>query len=103
MTRKLNRLVRMAVAIHENVLPKQQQVASVVLPSTAWQQCEMLQNKIKRVSKCGWQLATGRLRRDLRLAIGRLQDELIEAECQIEPARDLAPRTQQPSYRRSSV
>ena len=85
MTHHDQRLLRMAIAIEEQLKAAQSKPAQAELPTATWQQCEQTLRLMRRAQRHGWQLAAHRLLRDLRGNLRRLQGDLIEFDCGIEP------------------
>ena len=80
-------LMRLAIAIHEQLKTGQSKRANVELPAATWQQCEVLLRQMHRAQQRGWQLAAGRLQRDLQEMLRRLHGELIAIDRMLEPLR----------------
>ncbi len=92
MTQNERLLGRTAVAIHEQLLPRTSPGEYIELPIAAWQQCQVLHRKMRRSTQRGWQLAAERLQRDLRLAVGRLRDNLTELDRRLGPSNEESGR-----------
>ena len=88
MTRKEKLLMRLAVAIHEQLKAEQSKSVNVELPATTWQQSEILFRRMRRAHQHGWQLAAQRLQRDLRDMLRRLHGEVIAIDRMLEPQHD---------------
>ena len=88
MTCKAEQLLRLAIAIQEQLNVKQPTSAQVELPTTTWQQSEQTLRRIRRAHEHGWQLAAQRLQRDLREMLRRLNGDLIAIGRMLEPSRD---------------
>lgn len=84
MMRKQEPLIRLAIAIREQLSPRRCAVENTELPTSAWQQCDTLLGKLRRARRRGWHLAVGRLQRDLQGATQRLQGALSEIDRQLE-------------------
>ena len=77
--------LRWASVIYDHYHPVRPMQATVALPSPAWQRCELLSRRLRRVSERGWRLAAARLQRELRELLHRLVMDLTAIECQFEP------------------
>ncbi len=87
MTHKERRLLRLAVAIHEQLTTKPPMIANVELPTTLWRQSEVLLRRIRRARQRGWQLAAQLLERDLQKLLRELRGELVKIEPRQEPSQ----------------
>ena len=76
MTQDDKRLLRLAIAIHEQLLLKQGSPTSLEIPTETWRQSEVLLGRLKQAQRRGWRLAAERLRRDLRTTLERLGGDL---------------------------
>ena len=81
-------LMRLAIAIHEQLITGQSKRADVELPTATWQQCEVLLRQMHLAQQYGWQLAAGRLQRDLQEMLRRLHGELIGIDRMLMPIRN---------------
>ena len=77
MTPNKKLLMRLAIAIHEQLITGQSMRRDVELPAATWQQCEALLRQMHRAKQRGWQLAAGRLQHDLQEMLRRLNGELV--------------------------
>ncbi len=76
MTPQNKLFMRLAIAIHAQLDAYPNTTASVELPTAAWQQCELLNRKLRKASRRGWQFAADHLRRDLRQSLERLAQRM---------------------------
>lgn len=81
------RLIRLAMAIHEQPSAVRCLPAAVELPSTTWQTCKTLLRRIQLARRRGWELAEQRSRRELRLMLQNLRGHLSVVEDEVEPSR----------------
>ena len=81
-------LIRLAIAIHEQLITGQSMRRDVELPTSTWQQCEVLLRQMHLAQQHGWQLAAGRLQRDLQEMLRRLHGELIGIDRMLMPIRN---------------
>lgn len=88
MTHHEKLLIRLAIIIHEQLNVGQSKIANIELPTTTWQQSEVLLRQMRRAQQRGWQLADQRLQRDLQEMLHRLRGELIEIDHLLEPSRN---------------
>ncbi|MDP7019580.1 MAG: hypothetical protein QGG36_27535 [Pirellulaceae bacterium] len=86
MTRQQRLLMRMAIAIHEQLHSKTAHDKCVGLPTAAWEQCESRNRKLQKATQRGWNLAANRLIQDLRLAVERLCKEIAELDHKLRPS-----------------
>lgn len=87
MTRKEKPLMRLALAIHEQLKIDDSTAEHVALPEATWRHAEVLFRRMRRARQRGWRLAAKRLQRDLRQSLRWLRDELTAIDGQLEPAR----------------
>ena len=84
MTRTEKTLMRLAVAVHGQLKSESSTSVQVELPTTVWQQGEVLLRRMRRAHHHGWQLAALRLQRDLREVLRRLNGELVAIDRTLE-------------------
>jgi hypothetical protein len=68
--------LRLAVAIHERLVCREQSNGHCYLPEATWERCQTFARRVNRAQRRGWRLAAARCERDLRATIDRLQGEL---------------------------
>ena len=68
--------VRLAVAIHAQLLSRRGREPLIELPIESWQRCSDLVRQIRRAQLRGWHLAANELLRDLRYTIPSIEHEL---------------------------
>lgn len=88
MTRKQKPLMRLALAIHEQLKTNESAAEHVALPEATWRHAEVLFRRMRRARQQGWRLAAKRLQRELRQTLCWLRDELTAIDGQLEPAHD---------------
>ena len=88
MTLKEKQLLRLAIAIREQLSTRPSTTARVELPTAIWQHSENLLRRMRRARQHGWQLAAQRLQRDLRETLHRLRSELTLIDRMLEPSRN---------------
>ena len=86
MMRKQKPLIRLAIAIHDQLTPNRCAAGNTELPRAAWLQCDNLLRKMGVARQMGWYLAVEQLQRDLRGALQRLQGALSDVHRQLESA-----------------
>lgn len=86
MIHKQKPLIRLAIAIREQLTPRRCAVENTELPVSTWQQCGILLGKLRRARHRGWHLAAERLQRDLRGTVQRLLGALSDIDRQLEPS-----------------
>ncbi|MFV1967331.1 MAG: hypothetical protein ACC628_18025 [Pirellulaceae bacterium] len=85
MTRTEKTLMRLAVAVHGQLKSEQSTSVQIDLPTTTWQQSQVLVRRMRRAHQHGWQLAAQRLQRDLKEMFRRLHGELVAIDRMLEP------------------
>lgn len=78
-------MLRMAMAIHEQLQPKTTNEPRIQLPTELWHQVELLNRKCHKAIEQNWTLSANRLNRDMRAAIERLRYEVSELENRFRP------------------
>ena len=68
--------LRLAVAIHEQLVCRDQVADISDLPEVSWQQCQTLARHMHRAQQRGWTLAAARCERDLQARLNILHGEL---------------------------
>jgi hypothetical protein len=68
--------MRLAVAIHKQLVCRDSTNAVCELPEASWQQCQVLSRRVQRAQQRGWRLAARRCERDFRAVIDRLHGDL---------------------------
>ena len=68
--------LRLAVAIHEQLVCRDQSNLACELADASWQQCQSLVRQMHRAQQRGWNLAAARCQRDLRAMIDMLHSEI---------------------------
>ncbi len=80
MTRNEKLLIRLAIEIQEQLKTNQSTSEKVELPTTTWQQSEILLRRMRGARQHNWQLAAQRLQLDLQEMLRRLNGELISID-----------------------
>jgi hypothetical protein len=65
--------MRLAVAIHKQLVCHDSTSVVCDLPEASWQQCQVLSRRVQRAQQRGWRLAARRCERDFRAVIGFLE------------------------------
>lgn len=82
MNRENKPAMRLAVAIHQQLVRRNTTSPACDLPEASWQQCQTLSRRVQRAQQHGWHLAARHCERDLRAVIDRLHGELVDiAQC----------------------
>jgi hypothetical protein len=84
-------LVRLAMAIHAQLVARRRAVRLDELPADRWSRCETLVRDVRRAELRGWHLAAGEVRRDLQYAVRSLQLELLALADRLEATPPGAP------------
>ena len=92
MTRKEKRLLRLAVAIDQQLTVKQAANTGIELPVTLWRQCEAVTRRMRRAQRRGWNFAAQRVQRDLQNLLRELRGELSKIERTYESSRNESHR-----------
>src|SRR5690348_5869790 len=76
-------LMRLAMAMHDQLASRSANGPLIEMPGRAWQRCTDIVRQIRRAQLRGWHMAARSLRQDLDHALRSLQHELTAVEEQL--------------------